>query len=194
MSTIQTAPVEILLDIFQANDPADTETLQLTCRRFHDTIVQNVNALPTRLVCELDYDESRQVGLYRAPPNNTPIWRAARESIASSSWQRHEIQHLYETFGCKTAIRTVRVIVPDLTEPNGPLTQLIDDFPSVKGAVRLDIDTWAASDGLPTDPVLAHFERLETILMDMRACDKPPSFWTHVFATKAFRRVPNFIM
>ncbi|KAH7684722.1 hypothetical protein AAVH_40770, partial [Aphelenchoides avenae] len=57
---------------------------------------------------------------------------------------------------------------------------------------------------LPTDAVLDHFERLETV--EMITCidyeDSPifddektsSSFYPVIFATKAFRRVPKFIM
>ncbi|KAH7716164.1 hypothetical protein AAVH_16424 [Aphelenchoides avenae] len=202
MSSIQTAPVELLLDMFQANEPAGKEALQLTCRRFHDIILQNVDALPTRLVCALALDHlRRQVRLYRAPQGPSGDLGADREIIASSSWQRHEIQHLYKMFGRKTAIRTVEISVPRLSELDGFLTQLIEHFPSVKGAAKLRVDTarptyplWDASAGLPTDPVLDNFERLETILMFVHVHDKHPSFWSHLFATKAFRRVSNFLM
>lgn len=47
---------------------------------------------------------------------------------------------------------------------------------------------------LPTDAVLGHFKRLETIWMDTRVDHRTDtSFWSGLLATKAFRRVPNFL-
>ncbi|KAH7707444.1 hypothetical protein AAVH_25329 [Aphelenchoides avenae] len=177
MSSILTVPVEVLLDVFRANDPADMEAIQLTCRRFHDTILQNVDTLPTRLICELAFDASDEVHLYRPPANkedNRVWWDAERESIAYSRWPSLEIQHMYEMFGRKTAIRKVEVYVGDVTDgPDGRLTRLIDNFSSVKSAVSLVIDIDIASVTLPTDPVLDHFGRLETIVMRMHGCSEP---------------------
>ncbi|KAH7698235.1 hypothetical protein AAVH_34677, partial [Aphelenchoides avenae] len=118
---------------------------------------------------------------------------ADRESIAWCRWPSLEIQHMYELFGRKTAIRQVEVYVGSLTDgPDGRLTRLVENFPSAKGAVSLVIGINTASVGLPTDPVLDHFERLERIAMRTRVDDKDPSFWSGVFGTKAFRRVPLF--
>ncbi|KAH7707346.1 hypothetical protein AAVH_25426 [Aphelenchoides avenae] len=193
MSSIQTAPVEVLLDMFQANEPAGTEALQLTCRRFRDTILQNVNTLPTRLVCELAFEVSpHHVHLYRAPPNNESNlwWGADRESIASSYWTTPELQAMYEKFARKTAVRKVEVTVKRSTdEPDGRLTRLIDHFPTVKGAAILDINITTDWMRLPTDPVLDNFKRLQTVTMRTRVGGNDPSFWSDLFATKAFRRV-----
>ncbi|KAH7695489.1 hypothetical protein AAVH_37451, partial [Aphelenchoides avenae] len=81
--------------------PADTEALQLTCRRFHDTILANVDTLPTRLVCELAYGWPDRMYLYRAPTNNdgNRAWRDRGVPIAESSWAKKEILEMYETFG-----------------------------------------------------------------------------------------------
>ncbi|KAH7698234.1 hypothetical protein AAVH_34676, partial [Aphelenchoides avenae] len=101
MSSILTVPVEVLMDVFQGNDPAGTEALQLTCRRFHDTILQNVDALPTRLVCALTLDGSDQAHLYREPANSDSgaMWDPHRERIARSGRGPHEIRKMYKTFG-----------------------------------------------------------------------------------------------
>ncbi|KAH7699315.1 hypothetical protein AAVH_33579 [Aphelenchoides avenae] len=198
MSSIQTAPVEVLLDMFQANDPAGTEALQLTCRRFHDTILQNVDALPTRLVCELAYGViPHQVRLYRTPPNNENDqgWDVERESIASSYWGTPELEDMYEKFGGKTAIRKVDICVNRNSEgADGLLTRLIENFPSVKGAVSLDVFIKTDWVNLPTDPVLDRFWRLEMITMRTRIYDNDPYFWRGLFAKKAFRRVSKLRM
>ncbi|KAH7707443.1 Protein CLEC-51 [Aphelenchoides avenae] len=195
MSSILTVPVEVLMDVFRANDPADKEALQLTCRHFHGTIMQNLGTLPTRLVCELAFDGSDRVHLYRAPANSdgNVLREPIRESIARSRWPSLEIQEMYEMFGRKTAIRKVEVYV-NRAEHAGRLTRLIENFPSVKCAVSLVIDINTASVGLPADPVLDYFERLETIGMRTRVDDKDPSFWSALFATRAFRRVPMLRM
>ncbi|KAH7717413.1 Protein C09G9.1 c [Aphelenchoides avenae] len=192
MSSIQTVPVEIVLDVFQANDPGDTEALQLTCRRFRNTILQDLGTLPTRLPCELAY-ESNQVHLYRAPASNDGNrgWSADRERIASSSRVSRKIQEMYKMFGRKTAIRRVRACAGAL-DVNGFLTRLVDDFPSAKGAAILVVCTHHA--GLPTDAMLDHFTCLETIEMRTRIGDEDSSFWSDLFAIKAFRCVRKFLM
>ncbi|KAH7717428.1 Protein C09G9.1 b [Aphelenchoides avenae] len=192
MSSIQTVPVEILLDIFQATDPAGTEALQLTCRRFRNTIRQNMGTLPTRLACELTY-ESNQVHLYRASASNDVNrgWSTDRERIASTSRVSQKIREMYKMFGCKTAIRKVQVCA-GAVGVDGLLTRLIENFPPVKGAAILDACTRDA--GLPTDAMLNHFTRLETIKMRTRVGDNDSSFWSDLFATKAFRRVRKFCM
>ncbi|KAH7726500.1 hypothetical protein AAVH_05891 [Aphelenchoides avenae] len=68
---------------------------------------------------------------------------------------------------------------------------LIEHFPSVKGALRLDIKGIVRA--LPTDAALHHFERLETVVIDTSFLIRKPSFWNDLFALKAFRRVPNII-
>ncbi|KAH7726499.1 hypothetical protein AAVH_05890 [Aphelenchoides avenae] len=103
MSSIQQVPVEILLDVFRANDPVGTEALQLTCRRFHFIILQNVDTLPTRLACDLRYSDGR-VYLYRAiymPDDETNDWHS-RYAIADADADTdaaNELQDMYQTFG-----------------------------------------------------------------------------------------------
>ncbi|KAH7680067.1 hypothetical protein AAVH_41562 [Aphelenchoides avenae] len=76
--------------------------------------------------------------------------------------------------------------------PDARLTLLIENFPSVKSALNLNVFLNLASAGLPTDPVLDHFKRLRTITMMTLVHDNGPSFWKDLFAIKAYRRVPNF--
>ncbi|KAH7695569.1 hypothetical protein AAVH_37369, partial [Aphelenchoides avenae] len=64
----------------------------------------------------------------------------------------------------KTAIRIVGVWTPVCRLPDAPLMHLIEHFPSVKGALRLDIKGLVLA--LPTDAALHHFERLETVVID----------------------------
>ncbi|KAH7707150.1 hypothetical protein AAVH_25619 [Aphelenchoides avenae] len=169
MSSIQQLPVEILLDVFQAVDPAGTEALQLICRRFHATILQNVDALPTRLVCDLSYVASR-VYLYPA------IYLLSDETSTEHSG--------------KTAIRAVTVRIPSYL-PDARLMHLSEHFPSAKGAVRLDMIY--GNSVLPTDAALHHFERLETIVMGRSFLYEASSSWSDLLALEAFRRVSNII-
>lgn len=67
---------------------------------------------------------------------------------------------------------------------------LIKHFPSASGAVRLDIKNIHLV--VPTDAVLNRFERVETIVMDPYSY-KESTFWSDLFASKAFRRVTNII-
>ncbi|KAH7693857.1 hypothetical protein AAVH_39103 [Aphelenchoides avenae] len=76
--------------------------------------------------------------------------------------------------------------------PDARLTLLIENFPSVKSALNLNVFLNLASAGLPTDPVLDHFKRLRTIMMMTYVHDNHESFWEDLFAIKAYRRVPNF--
>ncbi|KAH7692963.1 hypothetical protein AAVH_40008 [Aphelenchoides avenae] len=176
MSSIQQIPVEILLDAFRANDPADTEALRLTCRHFHATILQNVGTLPTRLGCDLNYCAGR-VNLY------PDIYQLGDETSARHSWyptayaneSPKELQDMHQTIG-----RTC----------DAPLMHLVEHFPSVKRAVRLDMKH--ADFAMPTEAALHFFERLETIAMDI-GISKESFFWSDLFALKVFRRVSNII-
>ncbi|KAH7684759.1 hypothetical protein AAVH_40733, partial [Aphelenchoides avenae] len=193
MSSIQTIPVEILLDVFRANDAADMDALQLTVRRFHTTIRQNVDILPTRLLCDLVYTD--RAHLYRAPANGGSGRNAdgdeTREPIASGDVTPNGLQQMYQMFGRKIAIREL-----DVWSAGRPLdaalTLFLEHFPSVKAAVRLDVHFTSA---LPTDAVLDRFTRLETIWMgtSVHRDRSDGFFWRDLFATKAFRRVPNFL-
>ncbi|KAH7707151.1 hypothetical protein AAVH_25620 [Aphelenchoides avenae] len=98
---------------------------------------------------------------------------------------------MYRTIGRKTAISTVTVSIPEDSQPDTRLLHLIEHFPSVKGAVRLDM--WFIWSALPTDAALDHFERLQTIVIHTDCFHEKPSFWSNLFAIKAFRRVANFI-
>lgn len=91
----------------------------------------------------------------------------------------------------KTAIRKVDVRTHHDRDhlPDVPLMQLIKHFPSVEGAVSLNITYVSA---LPSDAALDHFKRLEEITMDTRIDYEDSSFWSDLFATKAFRRVSSF--
>lgn len=84
---------------------------------------------------------------------------------------------------------------PDIDyPPDAALTLLLEHFPSVKAAVRLDVHISRAAP-LPTDAALDRFKRLETIWLET-SVDRDrddSSFWSVLFATKAFRRVPNFL-
>ncbi|KAH7712856.1 hypothetical protein AAVH_19805 [Aphelenchoides avenae] len=194
MSSIQTIPVEILLDMFHANEPADKEALQLTCHRFNSVILQNVDTLPTRLLCDIVH-EHESVVVYRAPVNggsgrDRHGTNERRESIASADQTPDEVQQMYQMFGRNVAIRELNVWCGK-RPADAALTLLLEHFPSVKAAVRLDVHTFF----LPTDAVLDRFTCLETIWMSTMADRdrKDPSFWSDLFATKAFRRVPNFL-
>ncbi|KAH7694371.1 hypothetical protein AAVH_38584, partial [Aphelenchoides avenae] len=177
MSSIQNVPVEILLDMFQPNDPAGVEALQLTCRHFHATILQNVNTLPTRLVCDLNYADNC-ASLYRA------IYRSSDKTSRMLSGRSI-------ADATKTAIRIVYVWIPaDL--PDASLMHVIEHFPSAKRAVRLDIDY--AYSVFPTDVALHHFQRLETIVMTTLTRRETSSFWNDLFASKVLRHVPNIIV
>ncbi|KAH7711776.1 hypothetical protein AAVH_20909 [Aphelenchoides avenae] len=193
MSSIQTIPVEILLDVFRANDPADMEALQLTLRRFHTTIRQMVDALPTRLLYDLVY-EYEHVVLYRAPANNGSGRdvqnNETREPIASGDQTPDGVQQMYQKFGRKIAIREMDIWTGE-SPPDAALTLLLEHFPSVKAAVRLRIHIFDKP--LPTDAVLDRFTRLETIWMSTSVDEKDTSFWNVLLTTKAFRRVPNFL-
>ncbi|KAH7712859.1 hypothetical protein AAVH_19808 [Aphelenchoides avenae] len=196
MSSIQTIPVEILLDVFGANDPADMEALQMTLRRFHTTIRQNVDALPTRLLHDLVYGH-KSVWLYRSPANGGSgrdrHGYETREPIATGDQTPDGLQQLYEMFGRKMAIRELDVWTGD-APPDAALTLLLEHFPSVKAAVRLDVHIFRAAP-LPTDAVLDRFTCLETIWLgtSVDPYRKDSSFWSDLFAMKAFRRVPNFL-
>ncbi|KAH7718107.1 hypothetical protein AAVH_14433 [Aphelenchoides avenae] len=193
MSSIQTIPVEILLDVFRANDPADMDALQLTLRRFHTTIRLNVDALPTRLLYDLVY-EYEHVALYRTPANNGSgrdvRGSHTREPFASVDQTPNGIQQMYQMFGRKIAIRELNVWTAE-RPTDAALTLLLEHLPSVKAAVRLDVHVF--DNALPTDAVLDRFARLETIWMSTSVDRKDASFWSDLFATKAFRRVPNFL-
>ncbi|KAH7719332.1 hypothetical protein AAVH_13189 [Aphelenchoides avenae] len=191
MSSIQQFPVEILLDIFQPNDPADKEAVQLTCRRFHATILQNVDALPMRLVCDLVYGGSSVI-LYRAiysSDDETSSW-PSEDPIAEADESPKELQDIYQIFGRKTAVRTVAVSIGRQL-PDARLVHLVEHFPSAKGAVRLDMEF--TDSVLPTDAALHRFKRLQTIVMHANYLQETSSFWDDLFASKAFRRVPNII-
>ncbi|KAH7711571.1 hypothetical protein AAVH_21124 [Aphelenchoides avenae] len=196
MSSILTVPVEILLDVFRANDSADMDALQLTFRRFHTIIRQNVDALPTRLLYDLVY-EHEHVVLYRTPANNGSgrdvRGYETREPIASGDQTPDGVQQMYQMFGRKIAIRELNVWTGD-DPPDAALTLLLEHFPSVKAAVRLDVHIFRAAP-LPTDAVLDRFTRLETIWLGTSVDPdrKEAFFWSDLFATKAFRRVPNFL-
>ncbi|KAH7718108.1 hypothetical protein AAVH_14434 [Aphelenchoides avenae] len=196
MSTIQTTPVEILLDVFRANDPADMDALQLTFRRFLTTIRQNEDTLPTRLLYDLVYGHE-SVWLYRSPANGGSgrdvDGYQKREPIASGEQTPDGIQQMYQMFGRKIAVRELDVWTGD-APPDAALTLLLEHFPSVKAAVRLDVHIFRAAP-LPTDAVLERFTRLETIWLgtSVDRDRKNSSFWSDLFATKAFRRVPNFL-
>ncbi|KAH7694241.1 hypothetical protein AAVH_38716 [Aphelenchoides avenae] len=193
MSSIQTIPVEILLDVFRANDAADMDALQLTVRRFHTTIRQNVDVLPTRLLCDL-VCEHDSAFLYQAPANGGSgrdrHGFKTCEPIASGDQTPSGLQQMYQMFGGKIAIRELNVWT-GRRPADVPLTLLLEHFPSVKAAMRLDVHTFIP----PTDAVLDRFTRLETIWMST-SVDRDRSdgsFWRDLFATKAFRRVPNFL-
>ncbi|KAH7718105.1 hypothetical protein AAVH_14431 [Aphelenchoides avenae] len=193
MSSIQNVPVEVLLDVFQSTDPADTEALQLTCRRFNAAILQNVDTLPMRLVCDLAYG-GNCVGLYRAiyrSSDKTSTVLSGR-SIADAKESPKQLQDMYQLFGRKTAIRTVHLWIDVEDLPDARLMHLIEHFPSVKRAVRLDIDYCYSV--LPTDVALHPFERLETVRMATLSHREMSSFWSDLFASKAFRHVPNIII
>ncbi|KAH7684753.1 hypothetical protein AAVH_40739 [Aphelenchoides avenae] len=192
MSSIQTIPVEILLDVFRAGDPADMDALRLTLRRLHTTIRQNVDALPTRVLYDLVYEHD-SVLLYPAPANNgsgrDEDGCETREPTASGDQTPDGVQQMYQMFGRKIAIRELDVWTGD-APPDAALTLLLEHFPSVKAAVRLDVHIFRA---LPTDAVLDRFARLETIWMDTSVDRGDSAFWNDLFATKVFRRVPHFL-
>lgn len=73
---------------------------------------------------------------------------------------------------------------------DAPLMHLVEHFPSVKRAVRLDMKH--ADFAMPTEAALHFFERLETIAMDI-GISKESFFWSDLFALKVFRRVSNII-
>ncbi|KAH7662470.1 hypothetical protein AAVH_43568, partial [Aphelenchoides avenae] len=103
MSSLQKAPVEVLLDVFHANDPATVEALRLTCRRFNAVILHKVDALPTRLLCDLTFGLRNMVHLYRSPANNERAidgsGRETREPIASGNVSPHGLHRLYRLLG-----------------------------------------------------------------------------------------------
>ncbi|KAH7695697.1 hypothetical protein AAVH_26542 [Aphelenchoides avenae] len=179
MSSILRVPVEILLDVFHANDAGDIEALQLTCRRFHTTIQPNVDALPTHLACDIVYC-ARRVYLYPA------VYFSDDEKSTSHSGYHIAVARIGNV---KTAIH--KVAASPEPDYDSPLVHLMEHFPSVKRAVRLDVNY--ARSVLPTDVALDHFERLETIVVDSRVHYEESSFWSDLYAVKAFRRVPNFI-
>lgn len=75
--------------------------------------------------------------------------------------------------------------------PDARLVHLVEHFPSAKGAVRLDMEF--TDSVLPTDAALHRFKRLQTIVMHANYLQETSSFWDDLFASKAFRRVPNII-
>ncbi|KAH7725030.1 hypothetical protein AAVH_07307 [Aphelenchoides avenae] len=202
MSSILRVPVEILLDVFHANDAGDIEALQLTCRRFYTAIQPNVDALPTHRVCDIVYC-ARRVYLYPAvyfsedekstSHSGYPIAVARIGSVSAkmAAVQRplYTLPVMYQMFGRKTAVH--KVAASPEPDYDSPLVHLMEHFPSVKRAVRLDVDY--AGSVLPTDAALDRFERLKTIVVDSLVHYEESSFWRDLYAVKAFRRVPNFI-
>ncbi|KAH7693458.1 hypothetical protein AAVH_39505, partial [Aphelenchoides avenae] len=137
--------------------------------------------------------------LYRDNENlgrdNLGRWR--REPVASGDSTPGGLRQLYEAFGRNTAIRTVKVWTEydrrrkRYSGADALLMQLIDDFPSAKSAARLEIECVPF---LPNTAVLDRFERLETIEITTSIREENWSFWRVVFATKAYRSVPNLLM
>ncbi|KAH7676073.1 hypothetical protein AAVH_42018 [Aphelenchoides avenae] len=98
MSSNLRIPAEILLDVFRANDPANTEALQLTCHHFYAVILPNVGTLPLRLVCDLLYGSNLKLRLYRATADNESV-RVEDEVVASGDPSPKGLQDLYQMFG-----------------------------------------------------------------------------------------------